>query len=500
MENHAKASSTIPENGDTVVGWSGPKDPENPFNWKTSKRWRVSILVCFMTFAVQINGTAMTSAAEVINEDFHITDEHFPHSYWPVLSWNLGGAAAPMLGLPLMESFGIRWSYLSIYLILIIFLIPQFLAQNFATLIITRIFTGGCTGVLANITSGVVSDIWRPGRSKSFSTSLWIFSLLAGLSLGPVFGSLTVRFASWRWIFLSEVIAYAIFLPFILFLLPETRPDVLLTQRARRIRRETGKTVYASAEKTHLTFKEVIRETLIRPSRMLVTEPVVLFFGLWSAFCIGTAFMFTQSIVQVYSGLYSWTYYGTGFVQAAIVVGELIGLTFSVIQDHLYFTSANRNRETPGSPIPEARLYLSIPASFLGLTAGLFIYAWTSYTTIHWIFPTIGLAFVGFGMSIIISAVSLYLLDMYGKFSASAIAGVAFLENALAAFLPLATQDMYRSLGFNWASSLLGFLALALSFIPVVLMIWGPSIRERSYFIKEAQYDDHEEDVVEAVA
>jgi hypothetical protein len=65
-----------------------------------------------MTFVVQINGTMMTSAAEQINESFHISDEAFPHSYWPVMSWNLGGAAAPLLGLPLMENFGVRWSYL----------------------------------------------------------------------------------------------------------------------------------------------------------------------------------------------------------------------------------------------------------------------------------------------------------------------------------------------------------------------------------------------------
>lgn len=97
------------------VGWDGPHDPENPFNWPATKKWRVSLLACFMTFVVQLNGTMMTSAAEQINESFSITDEHFPHSYWPVLSWNLGGAAAPLIGLPLMENFGVRNSYLVCY-------------------------------------------------------------------------------------------------------------------------------------------------------------------------------------------------------------------------------------------------------------------------------------------------------------------------------------------------------------------------------------------------
>lgn len=184
---------------DTIIHWNGPNDPENPFNWPVSKKWRVTLLACFMTFVVQINGTAMTSAAEVINASFHITDEHFPHSYWPVLSWNLGGAAAPLIALPLMENFGVRRSYLVIYVVLIIFLVPQVLAKNFATLIIARIFTGGSSGVLANITSAIVSDIWRDGRSKSFSTSLWIWGLLAGLSMGPVLGSVTLRYTNWRW-------------------------------------------------------------------------------------------------------------------------------------------------------------------------------------------------------------------------------------------------------------------------------------------------------------
>lgn len=86
-----------------------------------------------------------------------------------------------------------------IHAALIIFIVPQAAARNFATLIITRIVTGACSGVLANITSGIVSDIWKAGLAKSFSTSLYIWSLLAGLSMGPVFGSLTVKNSTWRW-------------------------------------------------------------------------------------------------------------------------------------------------------------------------------------------------------------------------------------------------------------------------------------------------------------
>jgi len=286
------------------------------------------------------------------------------------------------------------------------------------------------------------------------------------------------------------MITYAIMAPVLFLCLPEVRPDVILTRRARRIRASTGKDVYAQAEKSSFSLQEALKDTIVRPSRILCTEGVVLSFGLWSAFCVGIAFIFTQSITQVYSTLYSWSFYGTGLVQSAIVVGELLGLLASIFQDKHYFASAIRNKETPGRPIPEARLTLSIPGSFIGLTGGLFIFAWTSYPNLHWICPTIGLAAVGCGMFCVVSAVSGYIMDSYAKYAASAIAGVAFLENLFSAFLPLAAQAMYTDLGFQWASSLLGFIALVLSLIPLVLKAYGPAIRRRSPFMSEAAHDD----------
>jgi hypothetical protein len=99
------------------------------------------------------------------------------------------------------------------------------------------------------------------------------------------------------------------------------------------------------------------------------------------------------------------------------------------------------------------------------------------------------LSLVGFGMFCSIAAVTTYVVDAYAKYAASAIAGIAFLENFMAAFLPLATQSMYRTLGFQWASSLLGFIALTLSFIPLVLLRYGRRIRARSPFMSQAGYE-----------
>jgi MFS family permease len=290
-------------------------------------------------------------------------------------------------------------------------------------------------------------------------------------------------------IFLAQIIFYSALIPVIFFLLPEVRPDVILTHRARAMRKGTGQLVFSAAEKEHKSLRNILKETIVRPTHMLCTEGVVLAFGIWSAFCIGIAFMFTQSIVQVYSELYDWSFFGTGLVQSAIAIGELIGLAASLLQDRVYFQSEKHNTENPGQPVPEARLYLSIPASFIGLAGGLFFFAWTSYPYIPWIVPSVALAFVGFGMFCSTAAVTTYVVDAYAKYAASAVAGIAFLENFMAAFLPLATQSLYRTLGLQWASSLLGFVALALSCIPLVLLRYGRKVRAKSPFMKNAAYE-----------
>jgi MFS family permease len=287
-----------------------------------------------------------------------------------------------------------------------------------------------------------------------------------------------------------QIIFYSAMLPVIFLLLPEVRPEVIIAHHNLSLSGAAGRSTSAKTFKDRTSLRDVVRETLIRPSRMLCTEAVVLSFGLWSAFCIGIAFMFTQSIVQVYSELYGWSYFGTGLIQAAIVIGELFGIIASLYQDRLYFQSKRHNVEYPGRPIPEARLYLSIPASLLGLMGGFFFFAWSSYSSIPWIVPSIALAFVGFGMFCSTAAVTTYVVDAYTKYAASAIAGIAFLENFMAAFLPLATQSMYHALGFQWASSFLGFIALLLSFIPLVLLRYGKSIRARSPFMSQADYEE----------
>lgn len=218
---------------------------------------------------------------------------------------------------------------------------------------------------------------------------------------------------------------------------------------------------------------------------------------LWSAFAFGTVFSFTQSVEQVFAQTYGWQSYSCGYVQGAVVIGEVVGWAANLFGIRLYLQSAERNKESPGRPLPEARLYLSIFASFLGMTGGMFVYGWTSYPHISWAAPAVGLAMVGCGIQIIVSSIGDYVVDAYAASgcAGSAIGAVAAGENIVAATLPLSAAAMYTNVGFQWASSLWGFLALLLSFIPVVFVWKGRLLRARSPFMqsgKEQVSDDQE--------
>ncbi|TKA69079.1 hypothetical protein B0A55_08140 [Friedmanniomyces simplex] len=481
------SNSSSVEKDSTVLEWDSPSDPGNPYNWPVARKRLVTGIALLSTLLVPINGTSITVAAKEINLQFGVSDATFPHSYWPVASWSVGGALFVIVFLPLMEDVGIRIGFMISYVFFFLMIIPQALANNFATLIITRFFSGGCVALLANTIASVIPDIWADDRARSIPVGLYIVTYEAGNTLGPpMFAGVMQYIGNWRWIFYIQLIMYGALAPLFFLLLKETRGNVILRRRAKQLRKSTGKSVYTAAELNQAPLYTRLLKSTTRPAYLLFTEPVLLASTLWSAFSFGTVFLFTQSTAQVFTSLYGWEEYSIGYVQGAVVIGEIIGWFPTLYSSHLYLKSASRNTEVPGRPIPEARLYLSVFGSFVGITGGMFVYAWTSYPSLPWIAPTIGLGMVGFGIQVVVTAVADYITDIYAAsgYAGSAVSAVAAGENVVAAFLPLAAQSMYINLGFQWASTLLGLLALLLSFAPVVFILFGRQFRARSPFMR----------------
>lgn len=474
----------------TIVAWDGTDDPGNPYNWSLQQKWILTAMAVFTTFISMMNGTIITVAHEAINTEFNLSDANFPHSYWPVTSWAVGGAFCSLLILPLMEDFGVRWVFLGTYFVFLCFVVPQAVAQNFATLVVTRFFAGGCVSILANTSATVIGNLWDTERSRNVPVSLYIVTYLAGSSVGPVIGAAIHQALSWRWIGYIQLIIYGACFPMYFFLFKECRGIAIQGQRAKALRKE-GRNAFTQHEidtRGHSMLK-IVSRSASRPLVLFFTESVVFVSTLWSAFTVGTLYLFTQSVEQVFADLYGWNASQAGYVQSAIVIGECLGWVMTLFSGKLYFDSASRNTELPDTPIPEARLYLAIVGGITGISGGMFTYAWTSYPNFPWIAPAVGLAMVGAGSVIVVTGISDYVVDAYAKYAGSAIGIIATGENTLAAFLPLATMSMYSHLGLRWASTVLAFIALGLSFAPILVLVWGREIRARSPFMKEAMVE-----------
>lgn len=494
---------------DLIVTWDGPDDPENPFNFPAKKKWTITLSACYVCFIVGLNSTAIAGAAEGVLTRFSVSDDNFPNDYWPIAAWNAGAAFAPLFGVPLLEQFGVRTGFLLFYFLFFLFVIPQALANSFATLLVTRVIAGALASIVQNSVESVVADTFRTEAERNLPITLFVYAFLAGFTVGPVVGAAIASRLYWRWyelmflcssrvvltnsrlrVFYIQLIIYGTSFPLLWLTLAETRHSVILERRAKLLSKRTGLKYIAKGTSTHLSPSALVYEAVARPTKLFLTEPVVFFFSLWSAFAFGLVFVSTQSIAQVYAANYGFSGTQAGYVQAALLVGETLGILAALPQNASYLRSAERNVREPGVPVPEARLPLSIPASFVGLCGGLFWYAWSSaHAEVHWIVPAVGLGFMGFGIMIVVHSVVMYLTDSYPAYAAQAISAEAFAENIFSAFLPLATKRMYSSLGFGWAGSLLGFLAFALSFAPIVLMLKGGTIRKRSKFMAKAVRD-----------
>lgn len=203
------ASSPSPDYGDPnasekdeiqIVDWDGPTDAENPINWPASRKWLITGTALFATLIVPLNGTSITVASEQINARFHVSDASFPNSYFPVTSWSVGGALFIIVFLPVMEDLGVRPGFLITYAFFLLMIVPQAVATNFATLIVTRFFSGGCVALLANTISSMIPDVWVSEKARTVPVSIYILLYLMGSTLGPVLFAPVVQYLSdWRW-------------------------------------------------------------------------------------------------------------------------------------------------------------------------------------------------------------------------------------------------------------------------------------------------------------
>lgn len=141
-------------------------------------------------------------------------------------------------------------------------------------------FISGIWGSNAiSLVGGTITDLFTSrdlGLAMSaFSWSAFAFTGVGPMAFGYVEQNLNFRYVNWIMFALS--MAFAIFVAVIS---RETRASALLSRKAKKLRKTTGLDRYqcrADAERASLAV--LIKVSLFRPLRLLLTEPVLIAFG-----------------------------------------------------------------------------------------------------------------------------------------------------------------------------------------------------------------------------
>ena len=266
-------------------------------------------------------------------------------------------------------------------------------------MVIARFFDGLSGSAFLSVAGGTVGDLFNREQLQ-LPMLIYTASPFVGPSLGPLVGGFINQYTSWRWTFYVLLIWSFIDLAAIFFFVPETYHPVLLRNKARKLRKETGDERWKSLiEKTNKSITKTIGYSLLRPGQLLLFEPMCLNLCLFSAIVLGILYLFFGAFGVVFEGNYGFTLSQTGLS----FLGIFVGMILAVVSDPLWHKNyarlikqrEERTGEVGGSE-PEYRLPPTIAGAFL-VPVGLFMFAWTAYPSVHWIVPIIGSGIFGAG-------------------------------------------------------------------------------------------------------
>ncbi|KAF7715701.1 MFS-type transporter [Penicillium ucsense] len=463
-------------------------DPENPKNWSKAYKWYCTMVVAFTCFVVALCSSIITADLEGPMKDLGVGREV---SLLVVTVFVIGFGVGPMVFAPLSEMVGRKPVYVVTLLLAVIFVIPCAVAQNIGTLIVCRLIDGIAFSAPMTLVGGTLADLWK-NEERGVPMAAFSAAPFIGPAIGPLVGGFLGDACGWRWLYWLQLILSFVAWALITLTVPETYAPILLKKRAAKLRKSQNDPKYTTeTELDPRPLGQKIRIFLFRPFQLLFLEPIVLFIALYMSVLYGLLYMFFVAYPIVYQAGKGWSASSTGMMFIPLAIGVLLSAACAPLVNKNYLKIS---AQCGGKPPAEKRLIPMMWSCWL-IPVGLFIFAWTSYPRIHWFGPAIGGLPVGFGFIFLYNSANNYLVDTYQHQAASALAAKTFLRSMWGASTVLFTEQMYARLGYQWASSLLAFLALACCAIPYVFYFKGASIRK---FSKFAFSEDEENQGVKA--
>lgn len=296
-----------------------------------------------------------------------------------------------------------------------------------------------------------------------------------GPPLPPQF--IGVSGTSWRWLFWVCTIFSGACLILTALTLPETYAPIILKKKAARVRKETNDERYkAPLDLVKLDASTLLRSTLAKPFIMLAQEPMLLALTIYMAFVYGVLYLLFEAYPIVFQQGHGFNAGISGLMFLAFFLGGVVAvIIFMTVFNPRYARLVDQ--QPKGQRVPPEERLLPVMVAAPSFAIAFFWFAWTSYPSISYWAPMMAGSVMGLSLLFIFVGLFNFLVDAYLANAASALAGNTVVRSAFGAGFPLFARQMYNKLGTQWASTLLGFIALLLLPIPFVLYKYGARVR-----------------------
>jgi MFS family permease len=231
-------------------------------------------------------------------------------------------------------------------------------------------------------------------------------------TLGPIAGGFLGETQGWRWVLgLIAIMAGVVWISTTLTT-HETYVPYILRSRAKALSKMTGN-VYVSrpdAGKPPKTLMQELSVALSRPWVLLFLEPIVLLMSLYMSIVYGTLYMFFAAVPIVFQGSRGWNEGTAGLPFVGVAIGVCSATMLAGVENKRYVRLCETLAAKGATVKPEARLSTAMVGSII-LPIGLFLFAWTTYPSVHWITPVIGALLFACGLVLVFISQMSYLID-----------------------------------------------------------------------------------------
>ncbi|KAH8676155.1 major facilitator superfamily domain-containing protein [Xylariales sp. PMI_506] len=465
----ATPSDIAPEK--EVDEWDWKTDSNNPYNWPAWKKAIQVGTIATIGFSCSVGTSIVSPSHTQFMEEFGVSSTV---AFLPLSTYVFALGLGPIMGGPLSEVAGRQAVYIMAVGLGGLFALGSGLTHSFVGLCIMRFLSGFFYGPSLAVGSGVLNETYLPVE-RGLPSTLFVLSPFLGPGLGPVLGVFLADRKGWRWTQYTLVF-FSVFCAVCLLFASETYHPVLKRRRMKQLGHELPKQPPLMD-----TIRLFLTVGLIRPVHMLFTEPIVAFVCFYVACMFGTLFMFFGAFFYVFETTYKFTLIQSGLVFLGIALGCCLGTAKIVLCDKLLYRPKAQHFPPHQIP-PEYRLYPAMIGSIC-LPIALFWFGWTARSSINPAVSIVAVVLFGIGNIGLFISTMQYMVDVYHASNvASASSANSLARYTFAAAFPFFCIQMYEALGTGWATSVLGFVALALLPVPWVLFRFGKRIRALSKY------------------